>query len=153
MNELVKVTETEQGNQAVSGRELHAFLEVQSNYTTWFDRMCEYGFAENVDYVKWIPDLESGLNGGQIWTGYAVTFFWVIGVSHFWIIADKTFRHFRGKVICSRFFSFFDSVLWSPALLRFSSCLWSGGSPPWLLTSTGGFSFIVALFRFAFPLG
>jgi len=65
MNELVKVTETEQGNQAVSGRELHAFLEVQSNYTTWFDRMCEYGFAENVDYVKCIPNLESGLNGGQ----------------------------------------------------------------------------------------
>lgn len=65
MNELIKVTETESGNQAVSGRELYEFLGVQSNYTTWFERMCEYGFIENSDYIKCIPNLESGLNGGQ----------------------------------------------------------------------------------------
>lgn len=35
----------------VSGRQLHEALGVNSNYTTWFDRMTEYGFTENEDYV------------------------------------------------------------------------------------------------------
>lgn len=34
----------------LSARELHKFLEVQTKYTDWFKRMCEYGFNENVDY-------------------------------------------------------------------------------------------------------
>ena len=34
----------------VSARELHEGLEIKSNFTTWFDRMCEYGFLENIDY-------------------------------------------------------------------------------------------------------
>ncbi len=40
-----------QGEQLVSGRELHEFLEVESRYTTWFDRMIGYGFEENVDFA------------------------------------------------------------------------------------------------------
>ena len=51
MNELIKVTETEQGNQAVSGRELYEFLGVESKYSDWIARMLTYGFEENVDYV------------------------------------------------------------------------------------------------------
>ena len=35
----------------VSARELHEGLEIKSNFTTWFDRMCEYGFLENIDYL------------------------------------------------------------------------------------------------------
>ena len=49
----------------INGRELHEQLMVQSNYTTWFSRMCEYGFTEKVDFEKCFPNLESGSNGGQ----------------------------------------------------------------------------------------
>jgi len=38
-------------NQTVLGRELHEFLEVGTQYTKWFDRMCEYGFTEITDFV------------------------------------------------------------------------------------------------------
>lgn len=47
--ELIKITYGDNGPVA-SGRELHEFLGVNSNYTTWFKRMCEYGFMEGVDY-------------------------------------------------------------------------------------------------------
>ena len=50
MEELIKVDTNENLEPVVNGRELHEILEVQSNYTTWFKRMCEYGFDENVDY-------------------------------------------------------------------------------------------------------
>ena len=36
--------------QTVSGRELHEFLEVGTQYSIWFERMSEYGFSEHVDY-------------------------------------------------------------------------------------------------------
>lgn len=52
MNELVKVTTSENGEQLVSGRELHEYLEVKTQYTKWFDRMKEYGFVENVDFTS-----------------------------------------------------------------------------------------------------
>ena len=51
MKELVKVTINENQEQVVSGRELHKNLEVKTPYTQWFNRMCEYGFDENVDYI------------------------------------------------------------------------------------------------------
>lgn len=50
MEELIKVDTNENLEPVVSGRELHEILDIQSNYTTWFKRMCEYGFDENVDY-------------------------------------------------------------------------------------------------------
>lgn len=50
MNELIPTIENENGNLLVSGRDLHEFLEVKSNYSTWFERMAEYGFVENADY-------------------------------------------------------------------------------------------------------
>ena len=49
MDELIKIT-----NDKVDGRELHEFLEVKTDYTHWFSRMCEYGFVENIDY--WTAD-------------------------------------------------------------------------------------------------
>lgn len=50
MQELIKV-QVKNDQQLVSGRELHNFLEVNTRYNDWFERMCEYGFTENKDYV------------------------------------------------------------------------------------------------------
>lgn len=50
----------------VSGRALHEALEVNSNYTTWFKRMCEYGFTDGADFMTCFPNLESkNQHGGQ----------------------------------------------------------------------------------------
>lgn len=65
MDILVKIEVNENLEPVVSGRELHKQLEVQSNYTTWFDRMKDYGFTENADYVVCFPNLESEGRGGQ----------------------------------------------------------------------------------------
>lgn len=71
MNELIKVNyETDQPT--VSARELHEGLEIKSNFTTWFDRMKEYGFTES-DYKKCFPNLESGQNGGQNMVDYQIS--------------------------------------------------------------------------------
>ena len=50
MNELIKVDYSGE-KPAVSERELHNFLEVETPYHKWFPRMCEYGFTENEDYA------------------------------------------------------------------------------------------------------
>ena len=50
MNELIKI-EVKDGQQLVSGRELHKFLEIKTPYTQWFERMVEYGFVENTDFI------------------------------------------------------------------------------------------------------
>lgn len=63
-NELIKVVYNND-RPTVSGRELHAALEVKSNYTTWFSRMCEYGFDEGNDYATYFPNLESNQHGGK----------------------------------------------------------------------------------------
>ncbi len=71
MNELIRINyETEQPT--VSARDLHDGLEIKSNFTTWFERMCEYGFTEN-DYKKCFPNLESGCNGGQNMVDYQIS--------------------------------------------------------------------------------
>lgn len=51
MNQLITVNLDDNQEPVVSGRQLHEALGVNSNYTTWFDRMTEYGFTENEDYV------------------------------------------------------------------------------------------------------
>ena len=49
--ELIKIIERE-GRQLVSGRELHEFLEIKTKYKDWFPRMVEYGFEEEIDFIK-----------------------------------------------------------------------------------------------------
>ena len=51
MNEIINVTLNDNHEPVVSGRQLHEALGVNSNYTTWFDRMTDYGFTENQDYI------------------------------------------------------------------------------------------------------
>lgn len=47
---LINLTEQDDGSVAVSGRELHEFLDIKTQYTKWFERMAEYGFVENQDF-------------------------------------------------------------------------------------------------------
>jgi len=51
VNELIKVTTNQQNEPIVSGRELHKFLGITERYSSWFDRMLQYGFMENIDFV------------------------------------------------------------------------------------------------------
>ncbi len=50
MNEIMITVNYDNDKPTVSGRELHAALQVKTYYATWFDRMCNYGFTENSDY-------------------------------------------------------------------------------------------------------
>ena len=51
MKELIKVTTNDKGQQLVSARELHEFLEVTERFSSWFERYCKYEFEENIDYT------------------------------------------------------------------------------------------------------
>lgn len=51
MKDLIKIELNENQEPIVSGRELHKELEVKTPYTQWFDRMKDYGFVENIDFV------------------------------------------------------------------------------------------------------
>lgn len=68
MKDLIKVEMDENQEPIVSGRDLYEALGVESNYTTWFNRMCEYGFSENVDFL---PILEKS-TGGRPETNHAI---------------------------------------------------------------------------------
>ena len=51
MNELINVTLNDNHEPVVSGRQLHEALYVKTRYNDWFNRMTEYGFIENQDYL------------------------------------------------------------------------------------------------------
>lgn len=51
VNELFNLKENRDGTVAVSGRELHKGLEIQTPYKQWIDRMIDYGFEVNTDYI------------------------------------------------------------------------------------------------------
>ena len=49
MDDLIKINyETEQPT--VSARELHEKLNIDTKFTMWFERMCEYGFRERKEF-------------------------------------------------------------------------------------------------------
>ena len=50
MNEITITVKYDNDNPTVSGRELHAALMIDTPYHKWFPRMCEYGFAEGIDF-------------------------------------------------------------------------------------------------------
>jgi len=51
MNEVITVTLNDKHEPVVSGRQLHEALGVKTRYNDWFNRMTEYGFIENQDYL------------------------------------------------------------------------------------------------------
>jgi len=59
MNELIKIN-YEKGKPAISGRELHEFLDVGSDYSHWFSRMCEYGFLDGEDFASFLTESTGG---------------------------------------------------------------------------------------------
>ena len=50
MTNLIKVT-YENERPTVMGRDLHNFLGVTERYSSWFERMQQYGFAQTIDYL------------------------------------------------------------------------------------------------------
>jgi len=47
-NEIITIQDTD--HYPVSGRELHEKLRIETQYTIWFKRMCEYDFEEGKDF-------------------------------------------------------------------------------------------------------
>ena len=68
MNELIPI-QYENEKPTVSGRELHAALEIETRYNDWFLRMCEFGFQEGKDFCS----ILSKSSGGRPGTDHAVT--------------------------------------------------------------------------------
>ncbi|MBW4847907.1 MAG: phage antirepressor KilAC domain-containing protein [Lachnospiraceae bacterium] len=64
MDELIRIN-FDSDYPTVSGRELHAALEVGTKYADWFKRMCDYGFEERMDYQTCFSNLGSEMHGGQ----------------------------------------------------------------------------------------
>lgn len=52
MKELIKIEINKNQEPIVNGRELHETLGIKTEYKKWFERMKEYGFTENTDYVR-----------------------------------------------------------------------------------------------------
>ena len=68
MQELIKI-KNNNGSQAVSARDLHEFLEVGTKFTEWCNRMFDYGFQQDMDFI---PILGKS-TGGRPTTDYALT--------------------------------------------------------------------------------
>jgi anti-repressor protein len=60
MDQLIKVTPNDNGEQVVSARELHEFLEVKTDFKDWMPRMLEYGFQEDVDFSAFLSESTGG---------------------------------------------------------------------------------------------
>lgn len=53
-----------QAQQTVNARELHAFLENRDHFSTWIkDRISQYGFVENQDFVRYLENSKKPLGG------------------------------------------------------------------------------------------
>lgn len=51
ISQMFNIQEKDNGEIAISGRELYEALEIKTQYTKWFERMTEYGYKENIDYI------------------------------------------------------------------------------------------------------
>lgn len=67
MSELIKID----NENRVDGRELHEFLQIETRYNDWFDRMKEYGFVEGVDFYSKMSKTSS--KGGRPSINHSMT--------------------------------------------------------------------------------
>ncbi|OFP27928.1 antirepressor [Staphylococcus sp. HMSC057C08] len=51
IQQLFNLKRNEDGTVAVSGRELHKGLKIETQYTKWINRMIDYGVKENIDFI------------------------------------------------------------------------------------------------------
>lgn len=76
MNALIKVAERTVGDvpvQTVNARDLHGFLEVGKDFSTWLkDRIEQYGFAEGLDFCI-LPNSGENSKAGRPQREYALT--------------------------------------------------------------------------------
>jgi len=74
MNDLIKV-EVAGEKPTVLGRDLHAALEVDTQYSKWFECMTEYDFTEGVDFVTVVKNVyrEDGTLMPQTQTDHQLT--------------------------------------------------------------------------------
>lgn len=59
MNEIIKVN-YENDRPTVLARDLYQFLEIGSEFSHWFKRMCEYGFSEGIDFSPFLTESSGG---------------------------------------------------------------------------------------------
>lgn len=73
MNKLVKVTTSENGEQLVSARELHKYLDVKKKFSSWWEQY-ENMFVDNEDYTR-VPQsylVESGNGANRLYDDLAL---------------------------------------------------------------------------------
>ena len=68
MNEILKV---DLDTQTVSAREIHNQLNIGTKFTTWFERMKEYGFSEGVEFFPKMG--ETSETGGRPSVDYDIS--------------------------------------------------------------------------------
>ena len=74
MKELNKVTTNDKGQQLVSARELHEFLEVKSRFNDWItNRINKYEFVEFEDYIAITKTLVTAQGNKSNYLDYALT--------------------------------------------------------------------------------
>ena len=74
MKELIKVTTNDKGQQLVSARELHEFLEVKSRFNDWItNRINKYEFVEFEDYIAITKTLVTAQGNKSNYLDYALT--------------------------------------------------------------------------------
>ena len=66
MNELIKITTGNDGRQAVSARELHAYVEMSTRFDIWIKRMFEYGFTQGVDFECLYKNVQMPNGGSKV---------------------------------------------------------------------------------------
>ena len=72
MNELITTVKQSNGSVAVDGRDLHDFLEVETPYRIWIQRMIEYGFTESIDFAGF-EQKSTKPQGGRPQVNHALT--------------------------------------------------------------------------------
>jgi anti-repressor protein len=91
MNDLIAIGSSNIGGaavQTVNARELHQFLEVGKDFSTWIKgRIEQYGFLEGQDYGVF-TDSGGNLRGGRPTTDYALT----IDMAKELAMVERTYR-------------------------------------------------------------
>lgn len=73
MNTLIAIKESN-GVQSVDARELHEFLEIGKDFSSWMkSRISKYGFTEDEDYKVTLPNLGERTRGGLNKTDYVIS--------------------------------------------------------------------------------